>query len=129
MVDVFIVFAIHCIADFPMQAGALEQGKYRSIYMLICHCAIYTAVMMLGFLLVSYLHGTLDVVSWNFILAVVFYSHCIVDYIKIYFENHLPVERYGEEDPKIARKRVLLFYCDQIAHLVVVAAVLAACIP
>lgn len=129
MVDVFIVFAMHCIADFPMQAGVLEQGKYRSIYLLICHCTIYTAVIMLGFLLVSHLHGTINAVSWNFILAVVFYSHCIIDYIKIYFENQLPVERYGEEDSKIAKKRVLLFYYDQIAHLVVAAAVLVACIP
>lgn len=128
MVDMFTVFAMHCIADFPMQAGSLEQGKYRSIYLMLCHCAIYTAVMMFGFILVSYMHGTVNVVGWNFILAIVFYSHCIIDYIKVYFENRLPPES-REEDSSIARKRTKLFYCDQVAHLAVAYAVLAVCVP
>lgn len=128
MVDIFIVFAVHCIADFPMQAGSLEQGKYRSIYLLICHCAIYTAIMMIGLLLVSHMHGTASAVGWNFILAIVFYSHCIIDYIKVYFENRLPPKSM-EEDASIARKRTKLFYCDQIAHLAVAYAVLTACVP
>ena len=129
MVDIFTVFAMHCIADFPMQAGSLEQGKFRSLYLLVCHCAIYTAVMAFGFLIVSHMHGTINAVSWNFILAVVFYSHCIIDYIKVYFDNKLPPERYGEEDPKIDRKRNMLFYCDQVAHLAVAYTILGVCVP
>ena len=128
MVEMFIVFAMHCIADFPMQAGCLEQGKFRDVYLLVCHCAIYTAVMLLGFLIVSYIHGTIDAVSWNFILAVVFYSHCIIDYIKVYFDNKLPPERYGEEDHKIARRRKMLFFYDQVAHLAIAYALLGVCV-
>jgi len=135
MMDILIIFAAHCIADFPMQGGFVSKNKSKSFYILLCHCAIYTFFMIGGICLVAHLHGVLHTVDWNFVLAILFYSHFIIDYIKCRYRTHLyngdeidvDVDMDGrqQKDYKIWKKDKLVFYYDQIAHLVVAYAILA----
>lgn len=127
MVDVFIVFAMHCIADFPMQGEYLANAKLKSIYVLLCHCAIYTLLMAIGLGGIAYTHGIAKDVNWSFVLMLLFYSHFAIDYVKCRFQLKLPVEK-EDEDRRIREKRMVLFYCDQALHLAIAYAILEVCI-
>lgn len=125
--DTFIVFAMHCIADFPMQGEYLSKAKTKSIYVLFCHCAIYTLFMSIGFGGIAYMYGAVQGISWGYVLMLLFYSHFAIDYVKGYFEVKLPVEVENEER-RIREKRMMLFYCDQALHLAIAYAILETCI-
>lgn len=127
MVDAFVVFAMHCLADFPMQGEYLARTKSKSFYVLLCHCAIYTLIMTIGFRMVADIRELGPGIDWDFVIMLLFYSHLIVDFIKGHFEAKLPLEK-EDEDKRIWKRRMMLLYFDQATHLVVAYAILEACI-
>ena len=136
MIDILILFTSHCIADFPMQGEFITKWKSKSIYVLLCHCAIYTLTVLFGLYVVTLRHGVpYTNVDWSFLASLLFYTHFIIDYIKcsyrtkLYDKNEIDidVDFDGREqvDPEIWKRDKLIFYADQISHIVIVMAILA----
>ena len=128
MIDILVIFVAHCLADFPMQGEFITKWKSKSIYILLCHCAIYTVTVMTGMLLIS-LKSDPYAVDWKFIASVLFYTHFIIDYIKCnyrtkLYNNHeidtdVDFDGSQQTDPEVWKRDKVIFYTDQILHLAI----------
>jgi hypothetical protein len=127
IINLLILFASHCYADFPCQGEFVTRTKTKDIYMLLVHCAIYTVAVAFGFFLVAFSNGTLSHMDWSWTMAVLFYSHFIIDLIKCRFRNKLHNGKVSEidvdfdaEDDELREKDILLFYADQFMHVCII---------
>ena len=115
----FILFMFHCLGDYPLQGEYLATEKYKSKYILICHCSIYTLVIMLGFIFLEYI-GMIENVKkvYGLIIFAVYLSHFWID------EETISANKtYKDENGKPDR---FFFYLDQAAHVVVLLVLLIA---
>ena len=53
IIDMLFLFAIHCLADFPLQGEYLEKNKRKSLYLLTCHCILYAFIVWVGFCIIT----------------------------------------------------------------------------
>jgi len=104
--DLFIhLLLTHFLADYPFQSGALLRLKFRTYWGVLLHCLIHLASMVA--LLFPLLHNSRVWVG----IAVIFFTHNLIDQIKVTLDKKYP--RYH-----------LAFYAgDQIAHWLVVGGV------
>lgn len=87
----------HIFGDYVFQSAYIAENKKRNIYHLLVHCWIYTAC----FWCVLFLLNKLNL--W--IIAFVFVSHVILDYIKSRIEEKIGSKAYA---------------LDQLLHYVVI---------
>lgn len=119
-VDFFIIFAFHCLADYPLQGEFLAQMKHKSIVVLACHSAIYTMCILASYVLLCHIHGynVAQVVPLEGMILATFLPHFIIDFAKCQARNKL----YEGKDPanpdrETWNKDLTLFYKDQISHI------------
>ncbi len=93
-----ILLSGHLTGDFIFQSGSLYGLKINSLKGQILHAAI-NGITILGILILSYTDVYLIIIS----SITVFFTHFIIDYIKI----------------QICRKNPLLFIMDQCLHIIV----------
>jgi len=101
----FILFAFHCLGDFPLQGEFLAIQKSNSFYLLICHSAIYSLVLSSGFVFLSYVTNyqlCLDTYTFFFMTYMIcFFSHVIIDWLK-------------------CQANKISFMADQLLHMLVI---------
>ena len=120
----FVLFAAHCIGDYPLQGEFLAQFKSKSIFVLLCHCTIYTAVIMIGFWVLGLQHiGDIHMWSINVytdFMFVIFLTHFVIDKIKCIYRDAISKEFNGNMNhPDAHKEDVLGFYVDQFLHCLV----------
>ena len=119
---IFILFASHCIGDYPFQGEFLAKYKAENNFVLLVHCAIYTAIILLGFWVISFIGYCKDWNADSFAHAsyVILLSHFIIDKLKCNYRKSLE-KTYGDLNNEEAHKDdVFGFYADQAAHMVII---------
>lgn len=133
MVSLFILWASHCIGDYPLQGEFLARFKSENVLVLLCHCTIYTACILLGIGIAINL-GLWEVTvplpeALLMYTMIIMASHLIIDYIKCDYRKHLKA-KYPDLDTNPEgeghRLDVLGYYYDQLAHLIVLVMIMFA---
>lgn len=112
LLDLFILFAAHCIGDYPLQSEFLSKFKSSNLYILICHCAIYTLIIMIAFYCIS-INSTYLNYDGRIIADVVFITHILIDKAKCIYRSCL------QESELNTKKDIYGFYVDQGAHMII----------
>lgn len=112
-VSLVLLFGVHCVADFPLQNEFIEKYKGTSDYILLCHCAIYTLTVIIGLYFTS-LFSQVDVSNWCTIVAIIFFSHVIIDKWKC---SHVQDPEDRDDDDHH------LFFIDQLLHVMILYAI------
>jgi hypothetical protein len=100
-----ILFAFHCLGDFPLQGEFLATQKSKSFYLLICHSAIYSLILSSGFIFLSHVTDyqlSIDTYTFFFITYIfIFFSHVVIDWLK-------------------CKANKISFAVDQLLHMLVI---------
>ena len=124
--QVLVMIAMHCIADFSMQNDFLAKYKSINNVVLGIHCIIYTAFIIAGLMICCLIRHTsiYNATSLVFI-AVTFVSHFFIDYLKCRFREALE-DNYELLESEKDTADTNMFYIDQMLHLVVIVILLVA---
>lgn len=119
IVDMLLLFAIHCLADFPLQGEYLERNKRKSLYLLVCHCILYAFIVWVGFCIITGVRFA-DYFS-RVIFLIIFISHVLIDFGKCYAMNSLIIERLNGiiSNEKFRRLEDTLNRFDQLFHILI----------
>ena len=98
---------IHFLADYPLQPNKLIQLKKKSYWGVFLHCCVHLTVLIL--VLLPFLHLKSVWIG----IGVIFFTHNIIDYIKVRLDKKHPDWRLPH------------YLLDQVTHLVVIACVVA----
>lgn len=119
IIDMLFLFAIHCLADFPLQGEYLEKNKRKSLYLLTCHCILYAFIVWVGFCIIT---GAMfaDYFS-RVIFLIILISHILIDFGKCYAMNSLIIERLNGmiSNEKYRRLEATLNRFDQLFHILI----------
>jgi hypothetical protein len=102
----------HLVGDFVLQTGWMAREKVRNAAALLSHAAVYTAAVGVA----GRLAGGISLVA----VALVFVSHAVLD-------RRTLVHWWGRHVQEIRREADAWLYIvtDQVAHLLILAAVTA----
>lgn len=119
IIDMLLLFAVHCLADFPLQGDYLEKNKRKSLYLLTCHCVMYSAIVWAGYCLIT--DTSFDTQFSRIIFLVIFISHLLIDFGKCYAINSLITERLNSTitNSKFHRLEATLNKFDQLFHIII----------
>jgi hypothetical protein len=128
LMSFLFLFAAHCIADFGIQSDFVVKNKSKDYYMLLVHCAIYTVVVAIGFLVIQFKDGVN--IDWDWVISIILYSHFIIDFIKcrfrrkLYSNKEIEVDVYYDcEDQELRKRDVGLLWVDQLLHVAIIFAI------
>lgn len=119
IIDMLLLFAVHCLADFPLQGDYLEKNKRKSLYLLTCHCVIYSAIVWVGYCLIT--DTQFDTQFSRIIFLIIFISHLLIDFGKCYAINALISEKLSSTitNSKYHRLEATLNKFDQLFHIII----------
>lgn len=118
---IFVMVSAHCIGDYPLQGEFLGTYKSKNNFILLVHCFIYSACIMVGYW-VLHINGllqnliTLD--QYTFMFLVLLVSHFFIDKYKCVERDKLEKEYGNMNDPTAHSLDINLFYFDQAMHFV-----------
>jgi hypothetical protein len=105
MNPILYLLLAHFVADYPLQPSSLVDFKKKNYLGILLHCLIHMVLLIL--VLLPFLH----LVSVWIGIAVIFITHNIIDYFKIYFDKKYPA------------CRLVCYLLDQTMHMIVIALV------
>lgn len=100
----FILFVIaHLLGDYVFQPYRLSEKKKESFKYVLLHCLIYTALSFFAVILID------EPIVYFIFPIIIFASHFVIDYIRIWFDKKYPGVRY----------QFISFIIDQALHLLI----------
>ena len=116
---ILLLFALHCIGDYPLQGDFIAVNKGKNRYVLCVHCAIYTLCILVGFLVIALIEGyKIEFGPVISAVVILFLTHMLIDKWKcecrtaIYSDTTL-------SDGQREAKDCIYFYWDQILHMII----------
>ena len=119
LIDMLLLFAVHCLADYPLQGEYLERNKRKSLYLLTCHCVLYSSIVWIGYCLIT--GSNYQAYFSKVIFLIIFISHILIDFGKCYAMNSLILERINGmiDNEKFRRLEATLNKFDQLFHIII----------
>lgn len=122
LLPVFIMFAAHCIGDYPLQGEFLATYKAKNNFVLLVHSTIYTAIILMGFWLLNFnnylSYWSID--QYAHAMYFLLISHFVIDKFKCVIRYEIEKEYGTMEDEEAHKRDVRMFYLDQALHLFVI---------
>ena len=121
---VFVLWAAHCIGDYPLQGEFLARYKAESLFVLVCHSIIYTATVMGGFYVLyatGYYLQSWNLTSFCSVSYFILLTHIMIDAVKCEYRKYLQIKYPDLNDSNSTGHKydVRGFYLDQLAHAIV----------
>ena len=116
---IFVILSAHCIGDYPLQGEFLGTYKSKNNFILLVHCFIYSASIMVGYWVLhinGFLQSLITLDQYTFIFMMLLISHFYIDKYKCVERDRLE-KAYGDmNDPVVHKLDLKLFYLDQAMH-------------
>lgn len=124
LISIFILLAAHCIGDYPLQGEFLATHKGENNFILLVHCIIYTACVLVGFVIaLPLISAPINETILLTIIAVILVSHFIIDKRKCEFMKKLDID-YTKNVEQKKELMVCSFYEDQMYHIVIICTIM-----
>lgn len=124
LISIFILLAAHCIGDYPLQGEFLATHKGENNFILLVHCIIYTACVLVGLVLaLPLISAPINETILLTIIAVILVSHFIIDKRKCEFMKKLDID-YTKNMEQKKELMVCSFYEDQMYHIVIICTIM-----
>ena len=124
LISIFILLAAHCIGDYPLQGEFLAIHKGENNFILLVHCIIYTACVLVGFVIaLPLVSSPVNETILLTIMTVILVSHFIIDKHKCEFIKKLDID----DTKNMEQKKELMIcslYEDQMYHIVIICVIM-----
>ncbi len=97
----------HFLADYQLQSQKLVTAKHESVLALLKHSVIHV-LLLLPMWIISGVYSRASLGSFSIFALIIFATHFIIDYWKIFFTRRYP------------KNRGAYYIADQLAHIAII---------